>query len=947
MNNYFSSFSIAYLGLTISLLFSSSQIWSSDIFKEGDSVSRSTMSAEQLKELEEISKYIDEIEAKIPLKQEEAILIIGDSGEGKSTLLNYLADIPLNGKRNKGSAKLIIDTDKPLNGAELSHGIRSKTSLPSGCQKYWDCPGFLDTRGPVQNIVNAFSIYKLAKGTENLKVLVTVSENTIEGSRASTFLKLISNLGKTFKNTDELTKGLCLVVTKNRELTPDLVKEKLDSILEDEDSENTLNPSQKAIIKYLASSQDEISFFNAPKKEGIISADDKHLILEAIQKIAYLKKPEPSISIPPESQIFITDLVERLNNDILQFISSKFCPEILSYSDTLIREHSGTAKGLRASFKNLSDQLKGISRDSGEFENNLQKILAIITGTLEQKELEKQFSKKISRFEFLKLVKPESLEIKGNTDSWYSDISDSIQDMDVLASAPEKDEQRNFLTLKGLIIGIEDLDEKDIQEKELSEVNVYSLNSLFVDKDIAMPGINLTLISPEWHIVDRRIINLKGKPGDAHQQEKADDGVVSQHPNGKDGLPGLPGYSGGRLYGKGKEFFDLSHLTVDVSGGNGGQGQSGGDGAKGRDGEEGNLVDVQERKEENLFSRKKIKAEKVKDYVEKGVKFFLTFNDKFKEVYKSGTSGEKGGNAGQGGIGGLGGKSGSVFIDSQLPENENPDITQKDGPRGSNGQAGTPGVGGKHGRQYRGVYINEMVAPAVRGYKELDKESGSESTEIIREIGVNTVKGSGLSAVAGGAIAKATTKEVVTNTFSNLKFCKIIIENGVTKLVSEGGQELAKEGTKLVMQETSKNTFKLFTKEAAEQIAQEGGKVIVQDVLKLGIESGKQTISVGVISTGVSMLTGVAGSLAAQAALSPISAWASSGWEEEAAEINDGTEYASGGEDKADLFNEENIQDPPASNPPINQQEKQNSYDQFYIQRKDLPHYNKFVRDIK
>src|SRR3954447_23453064 len=114
-----------------------------------------------LNEIEEIYKHISKIDENIPLQQEEVVIIVGDTGEGKTSLLNYLAEIPLFSRDNGSFGEFTINANIPLEGMEIVDGCVSKTALPSSWNEYWDCPGFGDTRGPVQDIVNAFSIYKL------------------------------------------------------------------------------------------------------------------------------------------------------------------------------------------------------------------------------------------------------------------------------------------------------------------------------------------------------------------------------------------------------------------------------------------------------------------------------------------------------------------------------------------------------------------------------------------------------------------------------------------------------------------------------------------------------------------------------------------------------------------------------------------------------------------
>ncbi|CAJ0909811.1 9169_t:CDS:2, partial [Entrophospora sp. SA101] len=934
-------------------------------------------------EIEEIHQHINKINEKIPPQQEEVVIIIGDTGEGKSSLLNYLAEVPLFGKKGKGFGRFVIYTESPLEGSEITDGCISKTSLPSGWKEYWDCPGFGDTRGEVQDIVNAYSIYKLIKSAKKVKVLVTVSEATITGSRSRSFLNLIHNIGETFKNTDEdkLVQGLCLVVTKNKTLDLEEMRNGLLEILKEQDGQGNFSPTQKKILGFLSSPESQIVFFNAPTGEGLISDEDRSQILDSISKIPYLEKPEPSISIAPESKNLIKGLADKLNDDIENFMIHKFYPGILDYLDKLIDNHSGTVKELRESqsLKYFCDQLNKISNEPQQFENNLCQISSI-TKLFQRKELEEEFDKKIFQLEFIKLIKPESLKIKGNTSSWYhSIIYKSIQDIDTLKTPPEKDQQGKVLTFKGLIIGAEDINAA-MEDKELSEVNVYSLNSLFIDEDIIAPGVNLTLMSPKWHVVGKRKISLKGKPGTWHQPSKAVDGINekdinkeqidemngnkeqidendgnkeqidendgnsekidendgnseqiderdenSEQIHGRDGLPGLPGYNGGHFYAKGKKFFNLSSLTIDVSGGDGGQGQDGGNGGNGLDGSDIGKEIVESRDESALVSRKKV----MENLIVKGMKFLFTFNDKFTETYESYDPGHKGGNGGQGGKGGFEGKPGLVVIDSPFQLSDAPAISKAGSKKGVNGTGGEPGKGGENVK-YCGVYINEMVLPELRGYNELDLDDSEdlESKETITGVGL---AGTGIATATGGIIAEATAKELVLQ-----QSAQLTMKEGAKQLVSKGwwwqNPFVITEGSKLAMQEVSKNTFNFVTLEAAEEITKQGGKVIIQDVLKVGAtESGKHVVKVGA-STGASLAKGMGVGLIFQAALSSVSAHLSSGWEEEAHKVDCG--YAPNGE-TPNSFNDHNIQRPSDHlKPSINKEEKSDCYNQFYAQRK-------------
>ena len=97
------------------------------------------------------------------------------------------------------------------------------------------------------------------------------SENTVKGSRQKSFLNLIWNIGETFKNTDELINGLCLVVTKNETLNLVKMRNGLRKILKEQDDQENFNLSQRKILDFLSSPKSQIVFFNAPQEEGLIS----------------------------------------------------------------------------------------------------------------------------------------------------------------------------------------------------------------------------------------------------------------------------------------------------------------------------------------------------------------------------------------------------------------------------------------------------------------------------------------------------------------------------------------------------------------------------------------------------------------------------------------------------------------------------------------------------
>ncbi|CAG8575190.1 13644_t:CDS:1 [Dentiscutata heterogama] len=955
-------------------------------------------------EIEEIQHHFNEINERIS-QQEKAIIIIGDTGEGKSTLLNYLTGVPLFSK-DDDFGDYIIYTETS-DGIDINDRSISQTTLPLRRGIYWDCPGFGDTRGPVQNIVNAYSIYKLVKSVKKLKVVVVVSEYVIKSTRKKEFLNLINNIGETFKNTDELVQGLCLVITKNNKLDARKVRVCFHKILEEQGDQENFSQSKKKILNFLSSSESQIVFFNAPQQEDKVSDTDKSSILESIEKISYLKGLDPNILLGDGPKLYIKDLVEKFHVDIKNYILVKFYPAVQSYLETLIDTHLGTIKELRKSLTDVSDQLMNIHEKPQHFEDNLQQILLIVE-FIQRNDLKEELLKKFSLLNFFNLVKPESLEIKGNTSSWYNYISELINEIEALTSFNVYS-QESLLTIEGIIIGIEDLNTamNDQEISEISEINMFSLNSLFIDKDIIAPGINLALISPKLRVIGKRTINLKGNPGPLHQPNKANDGIsftkeriynevydevndristqiideiaftkekindeaineissteerIEEKMNGKDGLPGQPGYNGGNFYAKGCIFFDLSSLTINVSGGDGCQGQDGGDGAKGFDGIDCGEDFVKNKENSALISREKIRALSSRGNEKAGVvnkalvctvkftKFLFTFNDKHEETYEYFDPGQKGGNGGRGGIGGIGGKPGSVIFDSPSQLLESP-IILKESKRGANGKRGNAGHGGKNGPKYRGVYINERVFPTFRGYNEFNSES-NDSHSTVPDGVLNSMR-------AVPAVSSAVTRHVLSESIkvSARESTKVATENVLSSFTMTSIKETFKQGSNFVM----KDIFKYGTRESTKQVAtstssymayignmgttlKQGSNYLIKDVLKIGAsESTIQVATVGT-STYVGAIGSFGASLAIQAGCSTASAYLSSYWKEEPHKIDDDEEFASDGELFDDL-NENNIKTPDQFPLAIKEKEKEKLYKQFHDKSKNY----KYVKEL-
>ena len=127
--------------------------------------------------LEQSKSILDKAEGK------DLVLFLGASGAGKSTTINYLSDIEL--ERTNNFQLRVARQSNQEGSAAIGHGRDSATSIPqlidvthnSKTYTLVDLPGFHDSRGVEQEIVNRFLIKQIIDKAENLKFVFIASSN--------------------------------------------------------------------------------------------------------------------------------------------------------------------------------------------------------------------------------------------------------------------------------------------------------------------------------------------------------------------------------------------------------------------------------------------------------------------------------------------------------------------------------------------------------------------------------------------------------------------------------------------------------------------------------------------------------------------------------------------------------------------------------------------------
>ncbi len=166
------------------------------------------------------------------IRGKDALMVIGNTGAGKSTCLNYLIGCKLEGKNPHelgldGLEELIvIAPDSPLGEVmPISHEETSKTFIPQveasrtdPSIAYCDCPGFLDNRGAEINIANAVNIRRTLQAARSVKTLILINYHSLLADRSRGLRETLSICSQLFgkpANLERYQSSLLLGVTKS------------------------------------------------------------------------------------------------------------------------------------------------------------------------------------------------------------------------------------------------------------------------------------------------------------------------------------------------------------------------------------------------------------------------------------------------------------------------------------------------------------------------------------------------------------------------------------------------------------------------------------------------------------------------------------------------------------------------------------------------------------
>jgi len=263
----------------------------------------------------------------------DIISFVGNTGAGKSTVVNLLAGFPLIGD---GRKRFVLKDKTNEKAMEIGTG-KSVTSYPKGVsvgsRVLFDFPGFADTRGSEQEIVNSALMFDVFNGANTVLAAFVIGWDEVTSGHGIVFKRILEQSKKWLSFGGTLsTAGKCFIFTKSDEESIKDLREAL---------EEECSPQYVEMLKPFFS---EGRVFQMHRPEGIESArsSDRVSILSGLMRLKGIPVNEMKIGVT---------LSTETSSHLARFFLSELSTELESrLSDLRSLDYHGSldvhAKGL-------------------------------------------------------------------------------------------------------------------------------------------------------------------------------------------------------------------------------------------------------------------------------------------------------------------------------------------------------------------------------------------------------------------------------------------------------------------------------------------------------------------------------------------------------------------------------------------------------------------------
>ena len=150
-------------------------------------------------------------------KDQHIVAFLGNTGTGKSTLINFLAGRELRADEYGQGYELVNQDD--LTAMKVGSGADSETVYPQSIQVgellCFDLPGFNDTSGSIRDLVNSAFIRQILIEAASVRFVFVAGQDEITVHRSKIVKKLFNGVKLAFKSPEIIENNSMLIVTKS------------------------------------------------------------------------------------------------------------------------------------------------------------------------------------------------------------------------------------------------------------------------------------------------------------------------------------------------------------------------------------------------------------------------------------------------------------------------------------------------------------------------------------------------------------------------------------------------------------------------------------------------------------------------------------------------------------------------------------------------------------
>ena len=539
-------------------------------------------------------------------KRSKVIMVMGTNGVGKTTLINYLNNIPMVGKKLED--KWVIDIESSnftLPGDfQIEHQAKPVTFYPNifspDIQQYSfiDNPGFVDTRRLAILIANGYFRELITEYSTHLKFLVLVKYQDLDFKSKQfygglkSFFRAIGQVHSL--NMEKVSKSIGLIISKTEnEANDDLfikskLKWKFSEALKDEKMREVLNQNEIDVLNRVISN-DQMEIFSKVMAKTKLNDVEKKNILDLMDRLEYVKKDNINLRAKIEN-IHVPYLLNYITEHFLGFKN-----DLVNKLDELIEKYYVHEIDQATEQKDLLKLVNTVKEilDTATQELDFETFMSSIDqNILERSEKDVLINKKLMLDFIINLLPEEYRGVGFYKNEWLNEyLTNKLRNYLNELKSYNENESIQYEDKTGVFIyscsfaNISHILEKinnNNQINNLTSVRIYATHSVSFDVDYILNNDkyqtntpDLVVISPNVLVKKTVNVNLSCNKtiGFPDNKENADDGEEYGE-NGHDGKPGLPGWNGGNFLVLANKIKD-KYLKYESRGCRGGPGQNG------------------------------------------------------------------------------------------------------------------------------------------------------------------------------------------------------------------------------------------------------------------------------------------------------------------------------------------------------------------------------------